>query len=133
MPFDPTPAPKPARSRSGAHLDELRLLESALRKPMPEGKQWDFRKTGPHRTVGCALCVAEWIGLIPHAPTGFRLLIHAVEVFGLSADETYRIFGTAETYGVDWNAVTPLMVADALAAVIAREEADTPAAVGLDR
>lgn len=126
MPFDPTPADRPVVSRNGVELAKLRVLEEALRAEMPQGFVWDFSVAhveGWCGSYGCALGVAQQIGLIPNALT---TLVEGG--FGMRLKEFEAIFGAPDGYGTSSpSAVTPIMVADELRKIIAREEADTAA------
>lgn len=121
MPFDPTPVVRPAVSKSGVQLAKLRALEEALRGPMPAKWHWDFREVRiahPCGSAGCALGLAKHLKILPQTasiPFAFRLPhLTVLKVFGRDAPEFYGVHSMS--------AVTPLMVADALAAIIAREE-----------
>lgn len=130
MPFDPTPPTRPAVSRNGVDLDKLRALETALRAPMPEGFTWNYSVVLAERrcgTAGCALGMAKVLGLIPMKTAA----LGSVAIFGLPSYEASLVFNSAEFYGRNHHEeVTPLMVADAIAAIIAREEADIAAGGG---
>lgn len=121
MPFDPTPISRPAVSRNGVRVGDLRELATALRAPMPERFLWDFTYVHrPHKcgTVGCALGLAREMGLLDPRE---ELITNA---FGLQYNEVARVFGNPGHYGAEThNEVRPEQVADALDLIIVREEA----------
>lgn len=100
------------------------VLIEALRQQMPKGFIWDYSLGYDKRscgTAGCALGLAVALGLLKRPAPGivaaYSLLKPAMEMFGLDDAAARRIFYSPETYGFDsedWNAVTPMMVADEL-------------------
>lgn len=119
MPLDATTYEPAARSRSGVHLRELRLLAKALREPMRADWCWNFKFIAsplPCGTAGCALGLAAHLGIISDPGS-------TVE-FGLASRDRERLFLSVAAYGApDRGSVTPLMVATAIDTIIAREEA----------
>lgn len=96
---DETPIRQPAKPS-----DAVQQLITALRSPLPEGFDWDFR-----RPSTCAYGLMSKLGLsfgaLPsHHP--------------LSAEQ---VDGLVPLYGVPARAVTPAMVADALERLIERK------------
>lgn len=110
MPFDPSPIDRPARSKNGMNLAGLRILEAALRQPRPV---WgDFRGCGT-----CALEVGRRIGL---GATTYEI----ISGLGIK-DGDIRVFFAPSMFGLQTRyEVQPHHVADAIAAIIRREEAE---------
>lgn len=121
MPFDPTPIIRPAVSRNGVNLKAARELEDALRNELPSDWHWDFNRVRYAHScgsAGCAIGLARHIGLVARNDS-------FVSVLNFSSEDWCKTFThDGHGYGVPIHAVTPLMVADALRAIIAREEAE---------
>jgi hypothetical protein len=112
MPFDGKQVVTPALRRA--------ILVDALRDEMPQDFKWNFSQVhSKHKcgSSGCAIGLARTLWPEARLPTTFDYdwsLARLANFLGLERDVAHRIFLSKDPYGVWYDDVTPVMVADEL-------------------